>query len=206
MAGASRSASLEEQFSTKCSLRTSKSENKPLECIPLLLSEVLRCKATSSPAVYEAFDGALIFRTMILHARVVGKIMLGCKNGQYKFEIDDCTSVLPLIFRKKQEDINEIQRLKNEVSARIAGKQGKYILDALQRILDATGKQLDPSRISVGNKIFIFGRPNLFRDQISIFGFSWDLDEGSDRSMELSFKDELIEWYMNKYQHNQPAK
>ncbi|XP_017480467.1 PREDICTED: uncharacterized protein LOC108369787 [Rhagoletis zephyria] len=191
--------SLEEQFSTKCSLKTSEIDNKPLECIPLLLRDLLHCKETSSPAIFQAFDGALLFRTIILHGKVVGKIIPSNKKSQYKFEIDDCTKVLPVFICKKQEDIAEVQRLKNELSARKSGKQRKDILEALERMLDTTRKQLDPSRISIGNKIFVFGRPNIFRGHIGIFVYSWDLDEGTDRNMELAFKDELIHWYKNKY-------
>lgn len=189
---------LEVQFSAKCSLKSSDNENKPLECVPLLLLDVKHCTA-STPTVFQAFDGKILFRTIMAHARIVGKVIPSKKNGHYKFEIDDNTSILPLFIPKKEADIFELQRLRNEVFTRKTVKEHKDILTALENLLNKTRQQLNPSRISVGNKIFVFGKPDLFRGQVGIFGFSWDIDIGSDRAMELAYKDEIIEWYMKIY-------
>ncbi|XP_011196002.2 uncharacterized protein LOC105221048 [Zeugodacus cucurbitae] len=187
-----------ECFKSQCILKTTGNENKPFECVPLLLLDVKRCSA-SSPTVFEAFDGKTCFRTIMIHGRIVGKMIPSKKTGHYRFEIDDNTSVLPLLIPKKEADILELQRLRNEVSARKSVKEHKHILTALQQLLNKTRKQLDPSSISVGDKIFVFGKPDFVRDQVGIFGFKWDIDSGSDRIMELAFKDEVIEWYMNIY-------
>ncbi|XP_012157255.1 uncharacterized protein LOC101458623 isoform X1 [Ceratitis capitata] len=191
--------SLETEFSTKCSLKILGKENKPMEFVPLLLRDVRQCKLTSSPSIFEAFSGSILLRTIVVHARVVGKILPSKKNGQYRFEIDDNTAVMTLFVPRRSDDILEVQRLHYEVTARMLCKQQKEPLKALQRLLVKTRKQLDPSRISVGNKIFIFGRPSFFHDHISICGFSWEIDEGPSRIMEMAFKDELIEWYTKKY-------
>ncbi|XP_018803990.1 PREDICTED: uncharacterized protein LOC108978271 [Bactrocera latifrons] len=189
---------LDAQFSAKCGLKTSDSDNKHLECVPMLLMDVKHCSA-SSPTFFEAFDGKVHFRTIMVHARIVGKLVLSKNNGHYKFEIDDNTSILPLFIPKKEGDILELQRLRNEVFIRKSIKENSDILIALEKLLNKTRKQLDPSRIAVGNKVFVFGRPDLFRGQVGVFGFSWDIDTGCDRTMELAFKDEIIDWYMNIY-------
>lgn len=185
---------LEAQFSAKCSLKTPANEKKSFECVPLLLLDVKHCSAFS-PTVFETFNGKILFRTIMVHARIMGKVIPSKQNGHYRFEIDDNTSVLTLFISKKEADILELQRLRNEVFIRKSVKEHKDILTALEKLLDKTGKQLDPSRISVGNKIFVFGKPGFFHDQVCIFGFSWDIDTGSDRTMELAFKDEIIDWY-----------
>ncbi|XP_067644429.1 uncharacterized protein ver [Eurosta solidaginis] len=173
-------------------------DKKPLEYIPLMLCDVRCCSATSCPAIYEVFNKSLQFRTMILHGRVVGKRAPNKWSSCYRFEIDDCTAVLPLIIWQR-DDVAEIQRLQSEVRARKLADKRNDILGALQRMLDKTKNQLDPSSISIGNKLFIFGRPDIFCNQLSIYSFIWDIDEGYDRSMELSFKDELLEWYLKRY-------
>ncbi|KAH8296789.1 hypothetical protein KR054_011354 [Drosophila jambulina] len=178
-----------------------KSGPKIHEDIPLTLAHILR--ATQDPERPDVFithnpnnaPDPIHFRTCIVYAFVTG---FGSHNRAFKkFHIDDSTGHLEASISKGQAKKQTITCLHAEATSLASSESYKPIAESLIRLLGAAMEYIDPEGITKGHSLFLRGRPNIYKGEISLTAYSFFIDSGSSRKLEIAFADHLLSWHYN---------
>ncbi|KAH8355791.1 hypothetical protein KR200_010380 [Drosophila serrata] len=180
---------------------SAKSGPKIHEDIPLTLAHIIR--ATQDPETPDVFithnkDNAsdpIYFRTCIVYAFVAG---YGTHNTAFnKYHIDDSTGFLEASISKGQAKKQTIAGLHAEATSLASSETFKPIAESLIRLLGAATEYIDPGAIQRGHNLFLRGRPNNFRGNIGLDAYSFFIDSGSSRKLEIGFANHLLSWHHN---------
>ncbi|KAH8257569.1 hypothetical protein KR038_011497 [Drosophila bunnanda] len=180
---------------------SAKSGPKIHEDIPLTLAHIIR--ATQDPENPDVFitynpDNAsdpIHFRTCIVYAFVAG---YGTHNTAFnKYHIDDSTGFLEASISQGQAKKQTFACLHAEATSLASSKTFKAIAESLIRLLGAARDYIDPGAILRGHNLFLRGRPNIFRGKTGLDAYSFFIDSGSSRKLEIAFADHLLSWHHN---------
>ncbi|XP_017070950.1 uncharacterized protein LOC108107771 [Drosophila eugracilis] len=188
---------------TACS---AKSGPKIHENVPLTLWDILRVTQDPDREKVYIISGAvpIYFRTCIVYGFVAG---FGTHNDFFnKYIIDDSTGSLEASIPKKHRDRDVISSLYNEVSSLTSNEANKPVVESCIRLLKLAMQFIDPSPIKRGDNLILRGRPNIFRGMVGLDAFSFFIDSGRSRKMEICFADNVIDWHKEYKNQNKTKK
>ncbi|EDV51577.1 uncharacterized protein LOC6545309 [Drosophila erecta] len=163
--------------------------------VPLTISQILRVtQDADSENVFITDDVHPIhFYTCIVYAFVTGN---GTHNESFmKYMIDDGTGSLEASISKNPYNGRIISSLYSEATSLASSATYNSIALSMMRLLQASMEYIDPTRISRGHSLFLRGRPNKYRGKIGLDTFSFCIDSGRSREMEIGFVDYLTDWH-----------
>ncbi|XP_016994060.2 uncharacterized protein ver [Drosophila takahashii] len=174
--------------------------------IPLTISHILRVTQDAEREnVFIAYDGTnnsapIYFRTCFVYAFVAG---FGTHNQSFnKYIIDDGTGSLEASIAKKPGIRQVITCLSNEATSLASSEAYKPIAERMISLSRTAMEYIDPSPITRGNSLFLRGRPNFYRDKVGLDAFSFFIDSGRSRKMEIGFADHLTDWHKQNKSDN----
>ncbi|XP_043647789.1 uncharacterized protein LOC122616416 [Drosophila teissieri] len=163
--------------------------------VPLTISQIQRVTQDAENENVFITDHAhpIHFCTCIVYAFVTGN---GTHNESFmKYMIDDGTGSLEASISKRPFNRQIVTSLYSEASSLASTETYKSIAVSLMRLLNASMEYIDPTRISRGHNLFLRGRPNKFREKMGLDAFSFCIDSGTSREMEIGFVDYLTDWH-----------
>lgn len=152
------------------------------------------------PDVFMTFNGnnaadLIRFRTCIVYAFVAG---YGTHNSAFnKYLIDDGTECLLVSIGKGEAKKQTIACLHAEATSLASSEGFRPISESLIRLLGAAREYIDPDAIMRGNSLFLRGKPNIFRGKMGLDSYSFFIDSGTSRKLEIAFADHLLNWHHN---------
>ncbi|KAH8397396.1 hypothetical protein KR222_002496 [Zaprionus bogoriensis] len=170
------------------------------EHIPLMVADLLRSTpAAEQPAVFKLIQpAALRYRSCLVYGYVAGR----CVNNKsfHKYLLDDGSGTLEFSIFSRAKELQHIRCLHGEAAALVGIPESQYeqLAASMVRLLAKAMEYLDGSSIQPGSNILLWGRPNLYRNQISLSVISFLVDNEPSRQLEISFLDSLIEYYRRR--------
>ncbi|XP_034481527.1 uncharacterized protein LOC117787184 [Drosophila innubila] len=189
----------EEQRTYSAARKESKSGQKIHDHIPLLVGDILRSTAhPEDEAVFTLSNpSTLNYRTCLVYGYVAGR---GVHNKHFhKYFIDDGTGLMEISISIKPKEQKVITNLHNEAAALVSTSELNYkkISSIMIRLLSKAMEYIDGSSILPGSNIMLFGRPNVYRNTISLDIISFTVDNERSRKLELAFSDCLLDYYQS---------
>ncbi|XP_017043444.2 uncharacterized protein LOC108089597 [Drosophila ficusphila] len=140
-------------------------------------------------------ENPIYFRTCIVYGFVTG---IGTHNNFFnKYIIDDSTGSMEACISKKPKIVPLISSLYNEASSLLLTESYKATAERLMRLLKSSRENIDPSPITRGKSLILCGRPNIYRGKMGVDSFSFMIDSGKSRKIEIGFADHLVNWHKN---------
>lgn len=175
------------------------SGEKIYEHIPLLVADILRSSPDpENESVYTLINPSqLKYRNCLVYGYVAGRSVYN--DSFYKYIIDDGTGTMEFSIFSKPKEKRLIRCLHNEAEALVGipGTQYEKISSSMVRLLAKSMEHIDGSTILPGSNILLWGRPNIFRNQLSLNVISFALDNDKSRKLEITFLDSLINYYQS---------
>ncbi|KAM8708810.1 hypothetical protein ACLKA7_015734 [Drosophila subpalustris] len=189
----------DEQRAYTAARKESRSGQKIHDHIPLLVGDILRSSATpDDEAVFTLSNpSTLQYRTCLVYGFVAGR---GVHNKAFhKYTVDDGTGTMEFSIGIKPNEQKVITSLHNEAAVLVSTSEINYnkISSIMVRLLGKAMEYIDGSSILPGSNIMLFGRPNVYRNQISLDVISFKVDNEKSRKLELAFADCLLDFYQS---------
>lgn len=182
-----------------CYQNEAKNGERVYEHIPLLVADILRSSPDpENEAIYTLVNPTKIkYRTCLVYGYVAGRSVHN--NSFYKYIIDDGTGTIECSIFTKPKEMHLIRCLHNEAEALVGipGTQYEKISSSMVRLLAKSMEHIDGSSILPGSNILLWVRPNIYRNQLSLNVISFALDNDKSRKMEITFLDNLINFYQS---------
>lgn len=137
-------------------------------------------------------NGRVRFRNCLIYGDVLCKLKE--MNKRHKYILDDGTGCLEVSLFCNDKQLSSITRLQRNLSD-IFRYSDQNIVKSLRNILTATKDQVYNPNIMPGTKVLLYGKPQIYLNTVSLDVYHILEDSTTDRSMEIAFKDELVDWY-----------
>lgn len=182
-----------------CYQNEAKNGERIYEHIPLLVADILQSSPDpENEAIYTLVNPTKIkYRTCLVYGYVAGRSVNN--NSFYKYIIDDGTGTIECSIFTKPKEMQLIRCLHNEAEALVGipGTQYEKISSSMVRLLAKSMEHIDGSSILPGSNILLWVRPNIYRNQLSLNVISFALDNDKSRKMEITFLDNLVNFYQS---------
>ncbi|XP_075163525.1 verrocchio [Haematobia irritans] len=163
------------------------------EYIPSTLKQLTNLKESGlqQNSIICFLEGNIKFKNCLVYGDIVEKIRE--LDNRYVYTLDDGTACLEIsLFQKKKNMANITKLQRNLCDIELNEKK---IVNSLQNILSTTKHQFNTSTIRPGTKALLYGKPTIYNNKVSLDVYNILQDNEVDRSVEIAFKDELVDWH-----------